>query len=309
VGYYSAYGNAVGVALSGNYAYVVDEYALRAIDVSTPSSPVEAGSYDTPGYALDVDVRGSYAYVADYKDGVRVIHIADPDTLVEVGYYDTGYSAGDVLVDGDYIYVADVVDGIYILEFDSTTVDVLITNFAAHAVDLGVQLNWEISADEAVEGFKLHRQSVPAGSGIFLPENRLLPPGAESFVDQNVRLGGEYRYTLVVVKADGSEVVSQAVSVKTRSPSFVLYQNSPNPFGLTTRISFALPEESHVTLSIYNLEGKRVRMLVDEMLSEGVKAYEWDGRNDRGNPVSSGIYLYRLKAGKNVLTRKMLLVR
>lgn len=78
--------------------------------------------------------------------------------------------------------------------------------------------------------------------------------------------------------------------------AFALYQNYPNPFNPETRIGYALPVGSHVRLRIYDLLGKEVRTLVDLTQTSGVKEAVWNGENDAGLPVTSGMYLYRLEA-------------
>lgn len=90
---------------------------------------------------------------------------------------------------------------------------------------------------------------------------------------------------------------------------FQLLQNYPNPFNPQTEISYNLPEDSHVKLSIYNLLGQTVKILVDEFQGTGSKEVTWDGRNERGESVASGIYLYRLEAGKFTQTKKMSLLK
>jgi hypothetical protein len=91
--------------------------------------------------------------------------------------------------------------------------------------------------------------------------------------------------------------------------TLALNQNHPNPFNPSTTISFHLPEESHVTLSVFNAEGRRIRTLVDGVLRGGYRQSMWDGADSRGNPVASGVYFYSLKAGGKILTKKMVLVR
>jgi len=90
---------------------------------------------------------------------------------------------------------------------------------------------------------------------------------------------------------------------------YTLSQNYPNPFNASTRIEFGLPLRSHVLLTVYNILGKEVRVLVEDELSGGSYRVEWDGRDDRGNPVASGVYLYELKAGETVHSRKMVLLK
>ncbi|MFA0736096.1 MAG: hypothetical protein OGMRLDGQ_002596, partial [Candidatus Fervidibacter sp.] len=109
---------ALGVYVSGNYAYVADEGAgLRVIDVSNPTNPREIGFFDTPGNARGVYVSGNYAYVADGRSGLRVIDVSNPTNPREVGYFDTPGYAYDVYVSGNYAYVAAERAGLFILRF------------------------------------------------------------------------------------------------------------------------------------------------------------------------------------------------
>jgi len=90
---------------------------------------------------------------------------------------------------------------------------------------------------------------------------------------------------------------------------FELPQNSPNPFNSFTIIRFYLPRLGYVEFKISDALGREVRKLVSEKRLPGSYAIEWDGRNDDGNAVSSGIYYYRLKVDGRSKTRKMLLIR
>jgi hypothetical protein len=90
---------------------------------------------------------------------------------------------------------------------------------------------------------------------------------------------------------------------------FHLYQNYPNPFNPTTNITFTVPGKAHANLTIYNIEGRVVKTLVDAEFEGGVKTVTWDGRDAQGNPVSSGVYFYRLRAGSDVMTKKMILLK
>ncbi|MEJ2535783.1 MAG: T9SS type A sorting domain-containing protein [Calditrichia bacterium] len=90
--------------------------------------------------------------------------------------------------------------------------------------------------------------------------------------------------------------------------TFYLAQNYPNPFNLETVIKYSLPIQSKVTLKIYNVLGEEVRTLVDEVQTLGLRTINWNGQDNHGKPVSSGIYLYRIKAGVFTATKKMVLV-
>ncbi|MCI0695083.1 S41 family peptidase [candidate division KSB1 bacterium] len=88
-----------------------------------------------------------------------------------------------------------------------------------------------------------------------------------------------------------------------------LSQNYPNPFNPSTTITYTLPKETIVILEIFNLLGQKVRILVNERHSKGVHSIVWEGTNDMGQTVNSGFYVYRLKAGDEILSKKMLLMR
>ncbi len=90
---------------------------------------------------------------------------------------------------------------------------------------------------------------------------------------------------------------------------FALHQNYPNPFNPVTEISFTLPRTAHATLCIYNALGQRVATLSDRERPAGTYSIVWNGMNDRGEAVASGVYFYRLETDDFVETRKMVLMK
>lgn len=90
---------------------------------------------------------------------------------------------------------------------------------------------------------------------------------------------------------------------------FSLFQNYPNPFNPETDISYTLPQDCHVQLTIYNMLGQQVKVLVDEQQIAGFKTVHWNGRDESGNELASGIYFYRVQAGEYNQVRKMVLVK
>jgi probable HAF family extracellular repeat protein len=90
---------------------------------------------------------------------------------------------------------------------------------------------------------------------------------------------------------------------------FELRQNYPNPFNPVTTIEYSIPSRALVTIEIFNMLGQRVRTMVNETKSVGSYRTEWNGLDDTGKPVSTGVYLYRFQAGDVVQTKKMLLLK
>ncbi len=91
--------------------------------------------------------------------------------------------------------------------------------------------------------------------------------------------------------------------------SYVLYDNFPNPFNPQTTIGFFLPTDGYVTLTVYNILGQRVAVLLDRYVDEGFRQVTWHGRDQAGNPVASGIYFYRLESGGTALTKRMMFLK
>ena len=91
--------------------------------------------------------------------------------------------------------------------------------------------------------------------------------------------------------------------------SFALNQNYPNPFNPITTLRYDLPEQSHVTIVIYDMLGRTVKQLINTTQDAGFKSVIWNATNDYGKPVSAGVYLYQIQAGEFVQTRKMVLLK
>ena len=95
----------------------------------------------------------------------------------------------------------------------------------------------------------------------------------------------------------------------TSPASFALAQNYPNPFNSGTVIRFNLPQSNEIELAIYNLAGQKVMTLVQGLRQAGTYAINWDGKDERGMILASGVYLYELRAGARIETRKLTLLR
>jgi hypothetical protein len=113
-----------------------------------------------------------------------------------------------------------------------------------------------------------------------------------------------------MVKYDSSPPTDVGEEVVALLPnSFNLYQNFPNPFNPKTEIRYNLPKGTNIQLTVYNLLGQRIRTLVNEYQNAGHKSIHWDGKDEKGIEVASGIYFYLLKAGEYKQSKKMVLLR
>jgi len=127
------------------------------------------------------------------------------------------------------------------------------------------------------------------------------------FLIRDVSNADRYRiYKLSQIELLTSVKDNTSVSV---TASYVLKPNYPNPFNAQTKIEFTVPQKDLIAIDVYNLNGKHVANLFNGQTNAGNHSVFWNGKNSKGGDSASGIYLYRLKAGKQFLIRKMLLIR
>lgn len=120
---------------------------------------------------------------------------------------------------------------------------------------------------------------------------------------------GSFIYTLVAIPPSPICGITRVTEIKTMPINYLLEQNYPNPFNPSTIIRYQLSEVTDVELTIFNTLGQKVRTLVNKKQIAGTYQIYWDGRNEKGIQMPSGVYLYRLNAGSFIKTRKMLLIR
>ena len=121
-----------------------------------------------------------------------------------------------------------------------------------------------------------------------------------TFVDKPIYLNAD-EFAIVRLGVQGENVVPDV--------KFALQQNFPNPFNPKTAIRYSIPKDSKVELKVYNIKGQLVKTLVNEKQKRGHYTVIWDGGNDKGKEVSSGVYFYRIKANKKTIVKKMVTIK
>jgi hypothetical protein len=186
----------------------------------------------------------------------------------------------------------------------------LLQNHAATFSNTGISLTWMLSAvDEGAEFF-IERSTSPTSSFIELPSGALTRSGLSfSFIDRNWEPNATYWYRVQYSTGSERRILFESGPVTTPTMPLTLYQNSPNPFNPSTEIRYYLPEKCSVSLDVYNVNGVLVARLSEGQQSQGSHTVSWDGRDRNGKQASSGVYFYRLKAGKTEIAKKMVLTR
>jgi hypothetical protein len=175
-----------------------------------------------------------------------------------------------------------------------------------------VSLSWSGPEDEDFSHHNIYRQDIVSS------DPAIVFTTVDSFyVDQEVTDVGAYQYWVTAVDLSGLESeASNSVSAVLSADEnlglpteFALKQNYPNPFNPSTQIQYALPEETRVVISIYDLIGRKVRTLVNDVQDAGYRTVIWNSTNDMGRLVSAGVYIYSIQAGDFVQNRKMVLMK
>jgi len=224
----------------------------------------------------------------------------------------TGLIHDDIAVGhrSDYWIVAQLARGRQAV-IDSASVfrSAVVTGFRAEARDLGIEVSWSIADKTGIEALTVEKRRggednfAPAG-----PDSLHLSPNETKFFDRSFEPGVDYEYRLVMDYFLGWQAAGPLAGVQAPR-ALSLGQNAPNPFNPSTRIPFLIPSAGRVEVVIFDVNGARVRTLLNDQRKAGYSEVHWDGRNDGGSPVSSGVYFCRLNAAGQSLTRKIVLVR
>jgi len=185
-------------------------------------------------------------------------------------------------------------------------VPVELTSFAAVANNGNVELNWKTATELNNSGFEVQRSV--NGEGFekitFIPGfGTTTEPKEYSYTDENI--SGFIKYRLKQIDFNGNFEYSKIIEVNSLlNLSFELRQNYPNPFNPITNITYLLPSESHVKLTVFNSVGETVELLINETQSEGKYDIVWNAEN-----YPSGVYFYKLETGTFVESKKMILMK
>jgi hypothetical protein len=314
------------VAVSGSYAYVgAENGAFEVVDVSNPADPVVVGTLMTPDPAQGVAVAGSFVYVADNSAGLQVVNVGDPENPFIAGSVGLPCCARKVAVSDGFAYVTVTGNGLQIVDISNPLTPLLVGSVVtpSPAWDVAVSGSYAFVAcgetDPDLTTGSLEVINISTASAPFVEASLESINGLS-----RVALWGDYAITNPSVYDQelgqtvgtfamawiGCEPVSAVRIVPGVSTIPVLRQNVPNPFNPHTKITFDLMDRRRVSLQVYDLNGRMIRRLLNEVsFSAGPHEEFWNGRDDAGRQVASGTYLYRLSAGDFHETKRMVLVK
>ena len=185
----------------------------------------------------------------------------------------------------------------------------LLQRFSTSVSTGSVALDWSLSSIDPGTVFHISRRSPDepwAIGGEIENTDREL---SYRFEDRSVSGGKTYLYRVEYVSDTDRGVLFETDAIETAPIPVTLAQNHPNPFNPSTTIEFFIPDTEHVSLQVFNVSGRLIRTLVDDTSEPGSHSITWDGLDENGNSVPSGVYFSRIRTEKTTLSKKMILLR
>lgn len=186
-----------------------------------------------------------------------------------------------------------------------------ITNFYGQKNENGsIDLFWSTDYEINCAGFNVYRSESQDNHFEKINKDLIIGQSSYTFKDITPRAGKTYYYKLEDICKNGRKKFHNTISITTPVPAqFSLSQNFPNPFNSRTSFKYEIPTASHVKIEVCNVLGRKVKILVNEQREAGFYTVFWDGIDDAGESVVSGIYFYYLITNRGKITRKMIVVR
>lgn len=322
-----AYFNGTGPATSVNVWFLSNSSNLPGTVVTSalnvvPSAGLATGSFTITFTTPIVLTEGNYWISIqtnmDYSNGGQWGWTEHTQFYNASAWINQGGGFGTSCTNWGYriaacgVGAAPYYDFAFRLNGNSNPLPVELTSFSAKSSNGNVTLSWSTATETNNRGFEVERSgkgSEFVSVGFINGNGTTTQLKNYSFVDKNVP-AGNYTYRLKQIDFNGSYEYSSNVNVDVAAPvEFNLAQNFPNPFNPSTKISFGLAVDSKVKLSVYNLLGEQMAVIVNSDLSAGKHDINFDASN-----LNSGVYFYKLEAngidGKNFTsTKKMILTK
>jgi hypothetical protein len=293
----------------------------RLVTVTWDASRIDAfPGYDVTHYSVWRSLSGPPNYVWELRGQVNAYY--------QTSYTLTDSTTADSTIAGasyhHYVIVAETSDPLvywesnpdsgYSVDNTAPGPPAMLAGVRSHDPE-GLVITWEPNTGSDIASYAVYRGT--SASFPPVPGARIATPGDARYFDGEWRWTSGYYYKVTTVDVNGNvsehaslgpDEITGAEEPGTPAADF-LAQNYPNPFNPATTITFGLRKCSHVSLSIYDSSGRLVRSLIDGNCDAKLHRIEWDGTDDGGRPLASGIYFYTITAGDFVQARKMVLLR
>lgn len=303
-------------------------YTVRFYDISDLANPVFINYIYNSHQIVNYQIKDDLLFATLYDpynniNGIEIYDISDLENPESISYIQLDYEIHDLSVFQNVLYAGyynlgwyGSASGYFIIDFSDPYNPVIVNEFYVHSLgnNRGVgfgSINCNLSGNNLVIADNR--------------SNRILTYDAEDIT--NPILQNEFRWNLQTstIYFDGENLILNnwvngiteldwnqflPVNEDVIDAKEILLTNYPNPFNPTTTISFSIPNESNISISIYNIKGQKIKSLVTESFEIGNHSIIWNGDDESGKAVSSGVYLYKLSVnGDTDIIKKCMLLK
>ena len=297
------------IARKNNYLYLATDNSILIVDVSDMENPNPILDVDINGYIFDLTIKENYMYYVNIG-GLQIYDITDPLDPIECGFWDSNNRAESFAINNNFVYLADYDGGLKVIDisdpYDPVLVNTIILNYNSQLTNRPIVRDNKLMIIDnrwnEIFVFDLNNPSQPQYVSSFRWFNysnviEMFDNYLYSSQDSNISI------------LDFTEYLSDSNEFEITVPPFNLI-NYPNPFNPTTTIDFSIQNDSNVELTIYNIKGQKIKTLANNNFTQGSHSITWNGDDELGEPVSSGVYLYKLNVnGKTEAVKKCLLLK
>ena len=293
-------------------------------DFSIPSNPAIINTLSSSGMVLDIDTNGNSVVKKGWDSNAQIWNFSDWESPRLLSTYsgftpwcfwenppgpggmtyvcnDVGpYSAS---VEGNLVAAITLTDGLTILDISDPINPSMLSR--VHSNCSRVELRNSIAFVVRSSTIDIYDLSTPTNPLLTNSIDCRAAIADFIFVEEFLAVS-----TSAGVLVFHQDQATDVTSPDSRLPqAFTLSQNFPNPFNANTVIDYSVDRHSQILIEVFNILGQKVRTLVNSSMPPGRYRVEWDGNDQSGNTVSSGVYLYRIKSNESEQTRKMLLLK
>jgi hypothetical protein len=299
-----------GLAMSGGRALVACNAAgLVMVEVGEPTRMRVGWTYDTPGWAYAVEWRNDLVYLGDAYDGLLILSVADPNAPVLVSRLGEAGSVRDVSVDGRYACLAldASTGGLRLVDISDPAHPALVGTPVGTGYPYCVLLSWPMVYESNDEGrLVIHDTSDPSGMTFV---------GSYCTSRQPIGLARSGDLLFLALYNEGLQICrpqcgdAADVPGPATAPGGSIALNVPNPLLPPATLRLDLQRTAAVTLSVYDVAGRRVRELYSGRLHDGSHSLIWDGTTDQGGRASAGVYFIRCQSEAVTVRRSVSVLR
>ncbi len=295
------YGDFRSIDKYSNYLYLGGEWtgSVFIYDVNDPFNPFLVNQIAVNDFSYDLTIHAEYMFTAGYWGGLQIFDLSDPANPFEVGYYPLDLALS-VAANDNTVFIGGSYSSLQIFDISDVSNPILANNFSIGGVSEMFCLDNTLFA--ASNGLRLIDVTNPYS--VYELENfpECYPKGiyaTEDYIYCTERFQFNVFGDTTLVSVNDN-IIFDKFNIS----------NYPNPFNPSTNIEFSIQAEAKIEITICNIKGQKVKTLVKSHYSPGSHSLIWNGDNDIGNLVSSGVYFYELCVnGKTEAVKKCLLLK